>query len=51
MTDLIDFYEDMGYQPANDVTSPDSTNFSQDLLPNDNEWRETTGVEEAANMV
>jgi len=51
MIDLFDFYEDMGYQPAIDVTSPDSTNFSQDLLSKDNEWREMTGVEEAANMV
>ncbi len=38
-------------QPPNDVTSPDSTDFSQNLLSKDNERREMTGVEEAANMV
>ena len=51
MIDLRVFYEDMGCQPPNDVTSPDSTDFSQNLLSKDNERREMTGVEEAANMV
>ena len=51
MIDLRVVYEDMGCQPPNDVTSPDSTDFSQILLSKDNERREMTGVEEAANMV
>ena len=50
MTDLRDYYEDMGYQPPNDETSPDSTNFSQDMLSKE-KWVTMTGVEEAAEMV
>jgi hypothetical protein len=50
MIDLQDYYENMGCHPPIDDTSPDSTNFSQDLLSKE-KWGPMTGVEEAANMV
>lgn len=51
MSDLRVYYEDMGYQPTDEETSPYSTNFSQDLLSKEKTWGEMSGVEEAANMV